>query len=114
MLGVENFIEQQMEKYGMAALFLGELCQLYGIPAGQTRLSQALRDRNKPLSNEVGQKVRALVKEIADYCDSVEATPVALVDAAQIKTILDERRAVKEAVKYDEDVVRRFLDDVTD
>lgn len=94
---VENIIKGQMEKYGMAALFLGELCQSYGIPASQTRLSQALRG-DKPLSNEVGQKVRALVQEIADYCDSV-ATPVALVDATQIKAILDQRREAKQFVK---------------
>ncbi len=103
---VENFIALQMEKYGMAALFLGKLCQLYGIPASQTRLSAALRGQSLP--NEVGQRVRELVIEVTNYVDEAQ-TPVALVDAAQIKTILDERRAWKQAVKFDEDKIRKVL-----
>lgn len=94
---VENIVGQQMKKYGMAALFLGELCQLYGIPASKTRLSAALRG-DRPLSNEVGSSVRQLVEEIADYCDSLQ-TPIALTDAAQIKLILDQRRLIKHALK---------------
>lgn len=91
---VENIIAQQMEKYGMSAMFLGDLCVLRGIPASQTRLSAALRGA-KPLLNEVGRQVRELVREIAEYVDSTE-TPVLLVDAAQVNTILKQRREAKE------------------
>lgn len=93
---VEVFITQQMKKYGMAALFLGELCQLYRIPASQTRLSAALRGAN-PLLNHVGEAVRNLVVEIANYVDESQV-PVALTDAAKIKSILDQRRELKEVL----------------
>lgn len=100
---VENFVRQQMERYGMAALFLGKLCQLYGIPASQTRLSAALRG-DSPLPNQVGERVRDLVLEIASAVDELR-TPLALVDAEQIKKILDDRRAVKKALDYDATIV---------
>lgn len=100
---VETFVRQQMERYGMAALFLGKLCQLYNIPASQTRLSAALRG-DSPLPNQVGERVRELVNEIASYVDEF-GTPIALVDAEQVKKILDERRAVKKALEYDATIV---------
>src|SRR5258708_2379800 len=90
---VEVFINNEMKRLGMAALFLGELCQLRGIPASQTRLSAALRG-DRPLSNEVGQQVRNLVEEIASYADEL-SIPVALTDPMQIKSILDQRTALK-------------------
>ncbi len=90
---VKVFINNEMIRRGMAALFLGELCQLYGIPASQTRLSAALRG-DRPLSNEVGQQVRKIVEEIAAYADAL-SVPVALTDATQIKAILDQRATLK-------------------
>lgn len=104
---VENFVKQQMDKYGMAALFLGKLCQLYGIPASQTRLSAALRG-DSPLPNQVGERVRELVLEIASAVDELK-TPLALVDAEHIKRILDERREVKKAIEYDATIVETFI-----
>jgi len=104
---VETFISEQMEKYGMAALFLGELCQLYGIPASQTRLSAALRG-SKVLPNEVGLQVRALVEEIEDYVDSLK-TPVALTDARQIKIILDQRRTIKNGLNEEGTQIKQLL-----
>ena len=80
----------------MSAMFLGELCQLYGIPASQSRLSAALR-ASKPLPNEIGLRVQALVEEIGTYVDSLE-TPVALTDANRIKRILDQSREIKNAL----------------
>jgi hypothetical protein len=93
---VEVFINNEMKRLRMAALFLGELCQLRGIPASQTRLSSALRG-DRPLSNEVGQRVRELVEEIANYVDESK-TPIALADAAQIKLILDQKREIKKGL----------------
>ena len=79
---------------------------------GRTRLTQALQGE-KSLDHNVVEKLVALLDEMAELKRTSLIAPD-WSDAENIQEQLTHRRAIKEAVKYDKNVVRKFLDDVTD
>jgi len=89
-----------------------KVAKVFGISISDGKFSEALNGKGR-LDTAVGEKLLGLLQEMRDLRTTVGA-PIDWSQSDEVSGQLAQCRAIKEAVKYDEDVVRKFLDDVTD
>jgi hypothetical protein len=88
-----------------------KIAKALGIAISDGKFSEALSDKGR-LDPWVGEKLLGLLQEMRDLRTTVNA-PMDWSSTEEIAKQLALARATREAVKYDEDVIRKFLDDVT-
>ena len=102
--GITKLLLEELERRDMPVSEFAKLSALENIRnASKTKLNEYFRGAAS-MPNETAEQLWALMREIGDYCDA-SAVPVALTNAAQIKTMLDQRR---EAEKFVVEVVEQI------
>jgi hypothetical protein len=86
-LSVENRIQRALGELGIG---LVQFCVISG-EISQTRLSQAFNGL-RPLPNELGEKLEAIIHELQAIRDDAKPIPVDFRNVIAIKEILEQRR----------------------
>jgi hypothetical protein len=86
-MSVENRIQRALDELGIG---LVQFCVISG-EVSQTRLSQAFNSL-RPLPNELGEKLEAIIDELKAIRDDAKPIPVDFRNVLAIKEILQQRR----------------------